>query len=87
MSTHVRTSISLDFLSADDQTVNLSLMYSNRAASQLKIGDLSGCVKDCTKSLELIPHSVKPLLRRAIAYEHLERYGSTKGLRFMQQFR
>ena len=57
--------------------MNLSLMYSNRAASQLKIGDLSGCVKDCTKSLELIPHSVKPLLRRAIAYEHLERYGST----------
>ena len=57
----------------DDQVVNLSLMYSNRAACQLKTGDLSGTVRDCTRSLQLIPHSVKPLLRRAIAYEHLER--------------
>ncbi|KAL4222400.1 Sperm associated antigen 1 [Mactra antiquata] len=57
-----------------DQTVNLSLMYSNRAACHLKTGDLPGVVKDCNRSLELIPHSVKPLLRRATAYEHLERF-------------
>lgn len=57
----------------DDQIVNLSLIYSNRAACQLKTGDLSGTVRDCTRSLQLIPHSVKPLLRRAMAYEHLER--------------
>ena len=63
----------LNFL-VDDQIVNLSLMYSNRAACQLKTGDLAGAVRDCTRSLQLIPHSVKPLLRRAMAYEHLERY-------------
>jgi len=57
-----------------DQVVNLSLMYSNRAACHLKIGDLPSAVKDCTESLTLIPHMVKPLLRRASAYEHLERY-------------
>jgi len=62
-----------------DQVVNLSLMYSNRAACHLKIGDLPSAVKDCTESLTLIPHMVKPLLRRASAYEHLERY---ENLRF-----
>ena len=64
----------LVYFSVDDQIVNLSLMYSNRAACQLKTGDLAGAVRDCTRSLQLIPHSVKPLLRRAMAYEHLERY-------------
>lgn len=59
---------------AEDQTVNLSVMYSNRAACHLKTGDLPGAVKDCNASLQLVPHSVKPLLRRASAYEHLERY-------------
>lgn len=49
-------------------------MYSNRAACHLKTGDLPGAVKDCNSSLDLIPHSVKPLLRRAMAYEHLERF-------------
>lgn len=57
----------------NDQEVNLSLIYSNRAACQLKTGDLPGTVRDCTRSLQLIPHSVKPLLRRAMAYENLER--------------
>ena len=60
-------------ISDKSETVNLSLMYSNRAACHLKTGDLPGAVKDCTASLALIPHTVKPLLRRASAYEHLER--------------
>ncbi|XP_053374130.1 sperm-associated antigen 1-like [Mercenaria mercenaria] len=58
----------------ESQTVNLSLMFSNRAACHLKTGDLPGAVKDCNASLHLIPHCVKPLLRRALAYEHLERF-------------
>ncbi|XP_054983325.1 sperm-associated antigen 1 [Sorex araneus] len=52
----------------------LSTLYSNRAACRLKEGDCRGCVHDCCRALELRPFSVKPLLRRALAYEALERY-------------
>uniref|UniRef100_A0A8C6RZM8 Sperm-associated antigen 1 n=1 Tax=Nannospalax galili TaxID=1026970 RepID=A0A8C6RZM8_NANGA len=57
--------------SADD----LSILYSNRAACYLKEGNCSGCIQDCNRALELHPFSVKPLLRRAMAYETLEQYG------------
>lgn len=53
----------------------LSILYSNRAACYLKEGNCSGCVQDCNRALELHPFSVKPLLRRATAYETLEQYG------------
>ncbi|CAO2602502.1 Sperm-associated antigen 1 [Lemmus lemmus] len=53
----------------------LSVLYSNRAACYLKDGNCSGCVQDCNRALELHPFSVKPLLRRATAYETLEQYG------------
>ncbi|XP_046880994.1 mitochondrial import receptor subunit TOM34 [Hypomesus transpacificus] len=53
---------------------DLSILYSNRAASYLKDGNCADCVKDCTVSLELVPFGIKPLLRRAAAYEALERY-------------
>nr|XP_060467000.1 sperm-associated antigen 1 isoform X4 [Panthera onca] len=56
--------------SADD----LSILYSNRAACYLKEGNCSGCIQDCTRALELHPFSIKPLLRRAMAYETLEQY-------------
>ncbi|KAF6101206.1 sperm associated antigen 1 [Phyllostomus discolor] len=56
--------------SADD----LSILYSNRAACYLKEGNCSGCIQDCNRALELHPFSVKPLLRRAMAYETLEQY-------------
>ncbi|XP_020944704.1 sperm-associated antigen 1 isoform X1 [Sus scrofa] len=56
--------------SADD----LSILYSNRAACYLKDGNCSGCIQDCNRALELHPFSVKPLLRRAMAYETLEQY-------------
>ncbi|XP_006859243.1 PREDICTED: sperm-associated antigen 1 [Chrysochloris asiatica] len=56
--------------SADD----LSILYSNRAACCLKGGNCSGCVQDCNRALNLHPFSVKPLLRRALAYETVERY-------------
>lgn len=57
-----------------DQVVNLSLLYSNRAACELKVGNCSACIKDCSKALDLVPHSIKPLLRRGSAYETTERY-------------
>ncbi|XP_024612340.1 sperm-associated antigen 1 [Neophocaena asiaeorientalis asiaeorientalis] len=55
---------------ADD----LSILYSNRAACYLKDGNCSGCIQDCNRALELRPFSIKPLLRRAMAYETLEQY-------------
>ncbi|KAM7005494.1 mitochondrial import receptor subunit TOM34 [Tautogolabrus adspersus] len=53
---------------------DLGILYSNRAASYLKDGNCGECVKDCNMSLEFSPFNVKSLLRRAAAYEALERY-------------
>lgn len=53
---------------------DLGILYSNRAASHLKDGNCSECIKDCTMSLELVPFGFKALLRRAAAYEAVERY-------------
>ncbi|XP_029282740.1 mitochondrial import receptor subunit TOM34 [Cottoperca gobio] len=53
---------------------DLGILYSNRAASYLKDGNCAECVKDCNMSLELFPFNVKSLLRRAAAYEAVERY-------------
>ncbi|XP_027872500.1 sperm-associated antigen 1 [Xiphophorus couchianus] len=53
---------------------DLCLLYSNRAACYLKDGNSQDCIQDCTRALELQPFSLKPLLRRAMAYESLERY-------------
>ncbi|XP_052016675.1 sperm-associated antigen 1 isoform X2 [Apodemus sylvaticus] len=52
----------------------LSILYSNRAACYLKEGNCRGCIQDCNRALALHPLSVKPLLRRAMAYETLEQY-------------
>ncbi|XP_034372690.1 sperm-associated antigen 1 isoform X1 [Arvicanthis niloticus] len=52
----------------------LSILHSNRAACYLKEGNCRGCIQDCDRALELHPFSVKPLLRRAMAYETLEQY-------------
>ncbi|XP_066481394.1 mitochondrial import receptor subunit TOM34 [Tiliqua scincoides] len=51
-----------------------SVLYSNRAACYLKDGNCSLCIKDCSIALDLVPFGIKPLLRRAAAYEALERY-------------
>ncbi|KAM6281025.1 sperm-associated antigen 1 isoform 2-T2 [Porphyrio hochstetteri] len=53
---------------------DLSILYSNRAACYLKEGSCSDCIQDCDRALELRPFSLKPLLRRAMANESLERY-------------
>ncbi|NWS52253.1 TOM34 protein, partial [Chunga burmeisteri] len=51
-----------------------SLLLANRAACYLKDGACSLCVADCSSALDLVPFGIKPLLRRAAAYEALERY-------------
>jgi tetratricopeptide (TPR) repeat protein len=71
-----------------------AILYNNRAAAKLKNGDHRGCVEDCTLILQLIddytlppPPGVtinlkdqytKALLRRASAYETMEKYDSAK---------
>ncbi|XP_067393348.1 sperm-associated antigen 1 isoform X2 [Emydura macquarii macquarii] len=62
--------INLGVQSRDD----LSILYSNRAACYLKEGNCNDCIQDCNRALELHPFSLKPLLRRALAYESVERY-------------
>ncbi|KAM4735950.1 sperm-associated antigen 1-like [Anableps anableps] len=57
-----------------DSPEDLCILYSNRAACYLKDGNSQECIQDCTRALELQPFSLKPLLRRAMAYESLERY-------------
>ncbi|XP_015235973.1 PREDICTED: sperm-associated antigen 1A-like [Cyprinodon variegatus] len=57
-----------------DSPEDLSIIYSNRAACYLKDGNSRDCIQDCDKALELQPFSLKPLLRRALANESLERY-------------
>ncbi|XP_064023817.1 mitochondrial import receptor subunit TOM34 [Pogoniulus pusillus] len=51
-----------------------SVLLANRAACYLKDGACSLCVADCSTALELVPFGVKPLLRRAAAFEALEKY-------------
>ncbi|XP_051996619.1 mitochondrial import receptor subunit TOM34-like [Xyrauchen texanus] len=53
---------------------DLAILYSNRAASYLKDGNCSESIKDCSESLDLVPFGFKALLRRATAYEAMERY-------------
>ncbi|XP_056378376.1 sperm-associated antigen 1 isoform X2 [Hyla sarda] len=52
----------------------LGILYSNRAACHLKDGNCAQCIEDCSNALELQPFSLKPLLRRAMANESLEKY-------------
>ncbi|NXF28662.1 TOM34 protein, partial [Nyctibius bracteatus] len=51
-----------------------SVLLANRAACHLKEGACRLCVADCSSALDLVPFGIKPLLRRAAAYEALERY-------------
>ncbi|XP_068425516.1 sperm-associated antigen 1-like [Clinocottus analis] len=57
-----------------DSPEDLCTLYSNRAACYLKVGNSQECIQDCTRALELQSFSLKPLLRRAMAYDSLERY-------------
>uniref|UniRef100_A0A672SLJ4 Mitochondrial import receptor subunit TOM34-like n=1 Tax=Sinocyclocheilus grahami TaxID=75366 RepID=A0A672SLJ4_SINGR len=67
-------SLKEEIISCQKNKEDLGILYSNRAASYLKDGNCSECIKDCTRSLELVPFGLKALLRRALAYEALEIY-------------
>ena len=60
----------------DYNSDDVAILYSNRAACYLKIGDCRSCVTDCNTAIAMAPaNSYKPLLRRALAYETMERSG------------
>lgn len=48
--------------------------YSNRAACNKQISHFDGTIEDCTAVLEIEPDNVKALIRRAQAFEGVERY-------------
>ena len=48
--------------------------YSNRAACYKQISNFDGTISDCTAVLEVEPDNVKALIRRAQAFEGVERY-------------
>lgn len=48
--------------------------YANRAACYKQISNFDGVISDCTAVLEVDPENVKALIRRAQAFEGLERY-------------
>ncbi|KAL3863321.1 hypothetical protein ACJMK2_005083 [Sinanodonta woodiana] len=50
-----------------------AIMYSNRAACKLRRDKKEEAILDCTKALNLHPHYVKALLRRAELYEASEK--------------
>jgi len=48
--------------------------YSNRAACYKQISNFDGTISDCTAVLEVEPENIKALIRRAQAFEGVERY-------------
>lgn len=48
--------------------------YSNRAACYKQISNFDGTIEDCSAVLEMDPENVKALIRRAQAFEAVERY-------------
>ena len=61
------------FPAGKEHEPSVALLLSNRAACLLKNGDSQRCIEDCTRSLALSPLSVKTILRRATAYDSLEK--------------
>jgi len=48
--------------------------YANRAACYKQISNFDGVISDCTAVLEVDPENIKALIRRAQAFEGVERY-------------
>jgi tetratricopeptide (TPR) repeat protein len=53
---------------------SLAPLYNNRAGARLKTGSYNEAVKDCDRVQDLEPNELKSLLRRASAYEALEKW-------------
>lgn len=66
----------IDFKPLEGQSHDLAfaVLHNNRAACWLKQGNDKACVEDCTKVLNVKSWDVKALMRRAVAYEHMEKF-------------
>ncbi|KAJ3192476.1 hypothetical protein HK101_006509, partial [Irineochytrium annulatum] len=53
-------------------------VYNNRAAARLKTGEYGGAVEDCDASQRLNADDVKSLVRRAAAYEAMEKWEAAR---------
>ncbi|XP_063959850.1 sperm-associated antigen 1-like isoform X2 [Lytechinus pictus] len=58
----------------DVHSMGLSTLYSNRASCHHRSGNPKACIEDCTSALDLNPNNVKTYLKRAQAYETIEKY-------------
>jgi len=59
----------------DDKSCELAIKcYSNRAACFKQLSNFDGIISDTTAVLEADPRNVKALVRRAQAFEAVERY-------------
>lgn len=63
----------IDASSSPSDALTLSC-FNNRAACNQQLSNFSAVIRDCTHVLEFEPENQKALLRRALAYEGLERY-------------
>merc|ERR1712070_940926 len=61
-------------LGMSDQSSLILKAYSNRAACYKQISNFDGTIEDCTAVLEIEPDNIKALIRRAQAFEGVERY-------------
>ncbi|KAK6185572.1 hypothetical protein SNE40_007776 [Patella caerulea] len=50
-----------------------SIMYSNRGACHMKLENNEEAIKDCSSALDLHPHYLKAVLRRAELYEKIDK--------------
>uniref|UniRef100_A0A7S2VAY3 Uncharacterized protein n=1 Tax=Entomoneis paludosa TaxID=265537 RepID=A0A7S2VAY3_9STRA len=65
----------LDGLKGAEKQSELALKaLANRAACYKQISNFDGTIEDCTAVLEVEPENVKALIRRAQAFEGVERY-------------
>lgn len=64
----------IDSCPSDVSPSDLSAFYQNRAAAQEKLDNYAAVIEDCTKALEGNKRYVKAVVRRAKAYERLEKY-------------
>jgi len=63
----------LSMAKEDDRDLRAAI-YANRALIWHQLYNHNEVVKDCTEALKLQPQNVKALVRRALAYEALERF-------------
>lgn len=50
-----------------------AILYGNRAAAKIKLDSKNSAIDDCSKAIELNPHYIRAILRRAKLYEDTEK--------------